>query len=421
MHRVLNVALREYMETVKTKFFLISIFMTPVIMIVVMLIAGYANQDLGESGRETKSVAMLDRTGRLGPNLDKIFKGYNVSKPERQIELTVLTAEDGDLDALIAELKEDVREGRKDACLDIAQDAIEGSGKSYFYADAQSIGDIEFSQTVKRLLQQAANNVRFDANNLSAALVARLTKSLDVVSMDVVDDEEFGGGQIAKLATPFFFVLMLFLGIFATSQGMLTTVIEEKNSRIIEVLLSAITPFELMAGKIIGLTALGLSVISIWTISAYIAAISRGYGEYINFTGTHYFLIYFIFGFVLISSMYAAIGSACNTVQESQSLMTPLMLCVMSPMFVVARIVANPDGKVALFFSFFPITSPMVMPMRMAAKPDLSQFQIWASITLLAIAVPAVMWCAARIFRTGILMYGKAPSIRELIRWVGQS
>lgn len=421
MNRVFNVALREYLETVKTKFFIISIFLTPAIMVGVMFLVRYMDENLDEGELETRRVAILDRTDRLGINLNQVFDGYNTAMPARPIELTVRTADGVGFDAVIEELKQDVRDDRQDACVDIAESAIEGTGKSYYYSDASSIADMQFLQTVKGLLQQAINNARFKANNVSPALVAQLTRPLDLVSMDVVDEEEFGGGQIAKLATPFFFVMMLVLGIFATSQGMLTSVIEEKNTRIVEVLLSAVSPFELMAGKIVGLTALGLSVIFLWTASAYAAAISQGYGEYVNFAGTQFFLIYFIFGFVLISSLYAAIGAACNSIQESQSLMTPLMLLLMSPMFAIAQIVNNPDGKIALFFSFFPLTSAMVMPIRMAAKPDLSLFQIWGSIALLAVSVPAVMWVAARIFRTGILMYGKPPSFRELFRWVRQS
>lgn len=421
MHRLLNVALREYMETVKSKFFIISILLTPAIIVGGVFVARYMEENALEGELETRRVAILDRTGRLGDNLHQMLAEYNDASPARPIEITVRNSDDGDPDAIIEDLKADVRGGDQDACIDIAGSTIEGEGKSYYYLDTGSIRDMELMQTMRGLLQRATNITRFNANNISPALVAQLTRPLDIVAMDVIEGEEFGGEQITKLVTPFFFAGMLIVCIFITSQGMLTTVIEEKNTRIVEVLLAAMSPFELMAGKIIGLTALSLSVFALWTVIGYAAAISQGYGEYINFTGVHYFLIYFVLGFVLISSLYAAIGAACNSIQESQSLMTPLVLLLMTPMFFIIHILTNPDGLPALFFSFFPLTSSLAMPIRIAADPDISTLQIWGSITLLAISVPAVMWVAARIFRIGILMYGKPPSPRELARWIRQS
>lgn len=116
--------------------------------------------------------------------------------------------------------------------------------------------------------------------------------------------------------------------------------------------------------------------------------------------------------------MLAAIGSACNDIKESQTLMQPVMLLLIIPMFAWFIIVQRPEGTLAVVLSFIPPVTPLIMILRIAVKPDLPMIQIIASILLLAASVPVVIWAAAKIFRTGILMYGKPPSLKEIVRWV---
>ncbi len=138
----------------------------------------------------------------------------------------------------------------------------------------------------------------------------------------------------------------------------------------------------------------------------------------VSLYGVGWFLIYYVLGFLLISSIYAAIGSACNTLKEAQTMMFPLMLVIVLPMVGWFWIAQNPDGLPAIYLSLFPLTAPMMMTLRIAVLPEIPLLQILISIVLLAASVPLAVWAAAKIFRTGILMYGKPPSLRELVRWV---
>jgi len=211
------------------------------------------------------------------------------------------------------------------------------------------------------------------------------------------------------------------MGMVGTGQHLISSVIEEKGSRVIEVLLSAVSPFQLMAGKIVGLAGIGITVVALWAGAAYLAARWQGLSVDITAKLLVYFVIYYILGFLLFSSVLAGIGSICNTIKETQSLMMPVMLIFIIPMIAWLKLVQSPDGTMARVLSFVPPVTPMVMILRLAAGADVWSVEIAASILLLAVAVLAVTWAAAKIFRTGILMYGKRPGLLEILRWLRQS
>ncbi len=230
--------------------------------------------------------------------------------------------------------------------------------------------------------------------------------------------EQKAGPNPVSMGAAYFFVMLMFVGIIVLSQYLLTNLIEEKSSRVVEVLLSAVSPFELLAGKILGLTAAGLTGIGVCV--AVIAAVAKaeGFMGSLNPWAFALFLLYYVLGILLISSMYAAIGSACNTLREAQGLMMPMALLFAVPLAAWMHIAQNPGGLFATLLSFFPPLTPMVMIMRLAASREVPVWQVVLSLVLLAAAVPATMWAAAKIFRVGVLMYGKPPKLRELVRWL---
>ena len=227
-------------------------------------------------------------------------------------------------------------------------------------------------------------------------------------------------GQMAVLMLPFMFMFLMFMGVFGTGQHILTSIIEEKSSRVMEVLLSAVSPLELMAGKILGLAGIGLTVIGLWAAAAY--ATARWKGMEVSFPPEMlaYFLVYFVLGFLLFSSLLAAVGSVCNTIKEAQSLLMPLTLLLMLPMMTWFNLAQHPDSTLARALSFTPPLTPMVMILRLSASHHLPAIEIAGSIAVLAASVPAAMWAAAKVFRTGVLLYGKRPGLGEIFRWVCQ-
>jgi ABC-2 type transport system permease protein len=176
-----------------------------------------------------------------------------------------------------------------------------------------------------------------------------------------------------------------------------------------------------MAGKILGLAAIGLTVMSLWAAAAYGAASWQGLNIDVPPGLLFYFIIYYILGFLLFSAILTAIGSICNTIKETQSLMMPIVLVCIIPIIAAQKLIQNPDGTLAQVLSFVPPVTPLVMILRISAGHDIPFLEILASILLLIVSVFAAIWLAGKVFRTGILMYGKRPSLGEISRWLKQS
>jgi len=263
------------------------------------------------------------------------------------------------------------------------------------------------------------------------------------VSQPVVMPSEEAAGQRPLTATPaaepsdgamrqagrtrlpigmaFAFVYMMFIGIVGIGQRLLTSLIEEKSSRVIEVLLSAVSPLELMTGKILGLGAAGLTAIAVCGGIMMSAAAWLGLVGSVPVQAVLWFIIYYVLGFLLAASVFAGIGSACNTTREAQQLLTPLMIPFLIPLICWLAIAQRPEGVLATLLSFFPPTAAMTMVLRLAVDPGIGLVQIALSLLVLGLSVPLAMRAAAKVFHTGILMYGKPPRLGELLRWVRQA
>jgi len=424
MQKILRIAQREYLETVKTKTFLLSVLMTPLIIGVIMFFSKRLSRET-TGPRPARKVIVADLSKELTGEIKSSFDQYNANRPNRQILLQELqTDENSGLPA-----KNKVRDGQLDAYIVLDKDCVEGPGKIHSYTRGTNMGDLDFVSAVENVLYNAVVNRRCQLRDLSQETLDELRRWVPVERVDIgsaLQEKRIKEGeQVARTMVSFFFMFMMFMGIFGMGQHMLTSVIEEKGSRVIEVLLSAVSPFELMAGKIVGLAGISLTVITLWGIAAcgtayYGAAHWWDMDIDLPVEILPYFIVYFILGFLLFCSVLAGIGSVCNTIKEAQSLMMPVTLIFIVPMLVWFNLAQHPDGTLARVLSFVPPLTPIVMILRLASSRHLSFLEIFASIILLAAFVPVVMWLAAKVFRTGILMYGKRPGPREVLRWLRQ-
>jgi len=416
MNKILKIAQREYIETVKTKTFLLGILFSFILIGAVFLISFRLQKKTLTGPLPDRHVTVVNYSGELIDELGSRFETYNESHSQRKIILTQVYAENQDTDVQIEKLKDDVLNGNLDAYCIIDSDVLENSSRVKFYTVKMT--DFEFFSTVQRLVNDAVFNSRLRLNDLSPQLIGKLRRRVPVDQINLKAQTEKKQDMLVTMLTPFFFLFLMFIGIFTTSQGLLMSVVEEKSSRVIEVLLSAVSPFQLMAGKILGQSAVGFTLVAIYGLTAYTTAMYRDMGDLVNPGLFGYFIIYYVLGFLLIASMLAAIGSTCNEIKEAQGLMGPIMILLMIPMFVWFHLVQQPEGTLSIVLSFIPPMTSIVMILRIAAQPDLSKIQIAASIALLVASIPVVMWAASKIFRIGILMYGKHPSFRELLRWI---
>ena len=419
MSKIIAVAVRECMETVKSKLFLISIFLTPALVIAIAVAGPKMMKHLMNSPQPPKQIAVLDMTGSLADEIRRGFDSYNQAHPTRLIQADVRGPEAAvDLDAI----KKDVREDRLAGCLVVAAGVVENGENCQFYTLTNRLANMDCAAAANRILEDIVIGRRLHLYQVPADLFRKVNQRVVLDQVDVAAPMQDEVTRVVRMMAPFAFMFLMMMALFGTSQGMLTSVIEEKNSRVIELLLASLTPFQLMTGKILGLAAIGLTVITIWLTAAFGAAVWSGLLPILPSTIKPvllvYFLCFFLLGYLLYSTVYAAIGAACNTLKEAQSLLMPIMLCIILPMTTWMYIAQSPDGPYARCLSYFPLTAPLVMPVRLAAKGGLPLIEVALVLVGLTVTVIAAMWAASRIFRIGILMYGKPPTLKELFRWV---
>jgi ABC-2 type transport system permease protein len=423
MQKILRVAQREYMETVKTKTFILGILMVP--FIIGGIIFFTSRMSRGQTGPQPPvKVAVTDLSNELDDEIKTSFDKYNQENPNRQIRIQNLEAQQ-DSDTVQKQGRDKLRQGQVDAYVVLDRDILEGSGKIHLYTYKPQASNIDIFWTIENLFRRAVVNQRYKMQKLSQELLARLQHvPIEQVEMGSADDQDrvqSKADRALKMMVPFFFMYLIFLGIIGTGQHMINSVIEEKNSRVIEVLLSAVSPFQLMAGKIIGLGGIGLTVVSLWAGAAYLTASWQGLDIEVTSELVLYFVIYYVLGFLLITSLLTAVGSICNTIKETQGMMMPIMMVFIIPLLAWFKVVRDPNGLMSRVFSFLPPLTPMVMILRLSSGSDILKVEIFASIALLAVTVLVAMWASAKVFRTGILMYGKKLGLREVYRCLRQS
>jgi ABC-type Na+ efflux pump permease subunit len=225
-------------------------------------------------------------------------------------------------------------------------------------------------------------------------------------------------GEMAQMFVPMGFMILLWISTYTGGQFLLTSTIEEKSNRIMEVLLSAVSPLELMVGKIIGQMCAGLMILVLYSFLGISAMIVFRQAHLVDWGNLVLMVALFLLCFGFIACMMAAIGSAVNDIHEAQSLMTPLMLIIVSPMILMMPIILDPKGVMATTMSFIPGVGPFVLMLRISSSDPPAAWQIATSLFVNAIYVVILAKLAAKIFRIGVLMYGKPPNFATLLRWI---
>jgi ABC-2 type transport system permease protein len=424
-HKILKVAQREYAETVKTKTFILGVLMTPLIIGgIIYFSSRYAHSGTGP--RPPKQIVILDRTDALKDEIRSFFTKHNNDHKHQQIDIVrIHTTQDAQ--EVIPKEKNRVRRRELDAFVVLDTDILDGAGTMQFYMRDTKTSDMDYIGTVENLINRAVVNKRCQRENIAPEVLARLRPHVRLLQIEVgeeIDQERVQekAETITRTMIPFFFMFLIYYGIIGIGQHLLTSVIEEKNSRIMEVLLSALSPFELMAGKIVGLAIVGFTIMSIWCVAAYSTARWQKIMIPVELDLLIYFVIYYVLGFLFFSSILVGIGSVCNTIKEAQSLMMPVTMILIIPLVGWINMIQDPHGTFAVVLSFIPPTTPLVMILRICASSEpVPIVEILISIFLLATCIPLTIWAAAKVFRTGILMYGKRPALKEIIRWLRQS
>jgi len=278
--------------------------------------------------------------------------------------------------------------------------------------------DVEVRGDIESQVREAIVDARIVAASMDVERVRAITRRPDAATRAITSTGEKKGSEVAQLLIPGAFMLLLWISVFTCGQYLLSSTIEEKSNRVMEVLLSAVSPVQLMAGKIIGQMCVGAVMLVIYGGAGVLGLIAAALADFVDLSNLIYLGIYFIIAFALIACLMAAVGSAVNDVREAQSLLAPIMIVLFIPMMLWMPILRNPNSTFAQVTSFIPPISPFVMVLRIAGSEQIPAWQIPASIVVGFLSVAVFLWASAKIFRIGVLMYGKPPNIGTLIKWV---
>jgi ABC-2 type transport system permease protein len=410
MAKLWAIVRREYIERVRTKAFVIGTILGPLVMGGMMIGPALAARSKGKPLR----VAVLDQSGELRAAVEQALRDVAVDGRAR-FDVQASASEAGATDA---ELEQAVRERRLDGYLALPANAVDAGVASYHGRNVSNRTDI-------RALEDAVNGVlvgrRLANAGLDPARVKDLTRVLDMTTIQVLNQgvrEDRGAATILALVQ----LMILYVGILLWGQAVLTSVIEEKTNRVVEVMASGVPSTTLLLGKLLGVGSAGLTQFLVWSLSLF--GVSLASATMTSFSLPEVtplmlfaFVAFFLLGYFFYASLYAAIGASVNTTQEAQSLVFPVMLPIIMAMVCFPAVLEAPEGPLAFATSMIPGMSPLIMFLRIVVlTPPL--WQILLSIALLVLGILAVVWVAARVYRVGILMYGKRPTFPELVRWV---
>jgi ABC-2 type transport system permease protein len=302
----------------------------------------------------------------------------------------------------------------------ITQDAAKTQYGSYdLYIPDNT--DERVETTIYDAMREALVTARVRTHNMDRAQVEAVMRVQRAQSVTVTDGDERQTNVGFNRFLPFIFAGLLVFGIMIGGQTLLTQVIEEKSSRVVEVLLSAVSPLELMAGKILGQMAVSMLVLAFYVGMGALLLMSFAMLGLIDPLLIVYLVLFFLVGYLVFASVFAAVGAAVNEMREAQSLMTPVMLALMAPWMFASPIGRDPDSAFSVVMSLVPPVNTLAMMIRLASTTPPPFWQVGLSLVIGVMSAVAAMWFAAKIFKVGLLMHGKPPSMGTLLRWARQA
>jgi ABC-2 type transport system permease protein len=402
------VARREYLERVRAKSFLIMTILIPLLMGGLIGGVAFLNRNLGSASH----LAVITSDPQFATDVQKEMTPSSGVKPTVDV---YSPDEPGVRAKLDQELK--AKDGTLDGYL-VATPPPAGQIRGKYEWVAKSKADVVTKGRLEDAIRGALTRERLAGSGMKAGEVDSL---LAPIQLETTGTGEHSGAAFGSAYGMFF--LMYFIILFY-GMNVARSIIEEKTSRIFEVLLATVKPAEMLAGKVIGVGAVGLTQVGIWIALAVGVVASSLIGSNVHILPSGgqsvLFIVFFLLGYLLYSSIAAALGAMTNSEQELQQmqifLMMPLILCSV----IIFNVVTNPDGPLAKAFSFIPFTTPLIMYTRViVGKP--SPIAVAGSILEMIVTIAVVLWVSSRIYRVGILMYGKKPNLPEILRWLKYS
>ena len=416
MRKIWAVIRREFVERIRSKWFWISALLGPVffgaMIVVPVLFAGAGG---------TRRIAVVDgTTGAFGARVVAGLRGGKIFRATR------VPAGVGVVDSLT----QLVGAKQLDGFLIVTDAVVETGTAEYRASNVSSLRDVAELQDV---LARVAVAARLERQGVDPAVVGRAQLRISLDTKKISGSRTTGESAAQSFALAYVMGVVLFLVITIYGVNVMGSVVEEKTTRIVEVLVSSLRPFQLMIGKVLGVGAVSIFQFVLWGLGAKLLlsqrqALLAGMGgaeearqvfqmPHLSAATLGVFLGYFLGGFFLYSAMYAAVGAMSSNEQEARQAQQPVMFLLMIAYVSMFGLTNNPESTYAVTLSLIPFTAPIAMPVRWAAS-TVPAAELVGSLGLLVAGIVAVTWVAARIYRVGILMTGKRPNLKELVRWI---
>ena len=431
MNKIWVIARSEYLRRVRSRGFILTTLLLPLALVlfggvIVLLSISAFKQE------EARRIAVVDSTGVLGPAL--------VSASDDALHFTV-AQESTEV------LRKAVTEGDFAGYLVLPPGAVEGEGRITYYA--KESGGAMLESRMEGRIEGVIEEERMHRQNLDPAVIEALRAHVSLQMVRLTDDGEEAGGTGLFIAMGLGMGMVIVMMMLIYGSVVMQGVIDEKSSRVVEVVVSSVKPFHLMLGKVIGIGAMGLTQLIFWSLMLLTITVTAGSVIAMFLDPSQYNLtdnastaqlleaadinvpslpgglfiwltLYFLGGYLLYASLYAAIGSMVESQQDAQGFLLPVIMPILVALYTVMPQVENPDSTLSITLSMVPLTSPVSALVRIAVS-DVPLWQTTLSLIILFGSFVGVTWVAGRIYRVGILMYGKKPSLRELLRWVRQA
>lgn len=435
MNKLWAIIRREFLTRVQSRAFVLTTILGPLIMgmlfIMPILLASrntgpkriaVVDATTGQAGRRIAEALAAERRGSdsLGP------PRYAIQRVETQAHLEAVR------DSLVTLTGLKGTEGAPslDGVLIVTDSAL-ASGRLTYLGD--NVGSPQQMRQLEVDLNPVVLATRLEQAGIDPAVVRKASGTVDLETRKVVDGKLTGVSGEASFALAYGISFVLYVALLLYGIQVMHSIIEEKSTRVVEVLISSVTPLQLMLGKVIGVGSAGLLQLGIWIgsamyITANVGAIAARFGGGSATRGAIslpiispallvVFLLFFLLGFYLYSTAYAAIGAMCNSTQEAQQSATVVTMVVAVGFILVFSILGDPQGSLAQVLTFVPFVAPIVVPVRYSIAP-LPLPELLGSIGVTIVGMLAVVWLASRIYRVGILSYGKRPDLKTLARWI---
>jgi ABC-2 type transport system permease protein len=453
MNKILLIARREFLTTISNRGFMFGLFIMPLLIAAAVLL-GPRLLSASRSPQVVGSVAVMDSTGRVLPELRSTLStsaietrraenarrtladvpAANRAMAERGMQAAIgsvpnLTIAERPAGAAVATEKQALSSvdaaARPLALIVIRPDAVQRTdparefGTYDLYASRALDGATE--TVIFESLREALVNARLGAAKLDQKQIDVMTRVRRPTSTIVTAAGEQRAQRKFMEFLPFLVGVFIFVGVITGGQTLMTSTVEEKSSRVVEVLLAAVSPFQLMAGKLLGQSVVGLLAMAIYLGLGLLALYSFAMFGIIDPMLIVYFLVFFLITYLVFGALMIAIGAAVNQIQEAQSLMGPVMLLLLVPYMLSPMIGKAPNSTLSVAISFIPPMNTMAMMTRMASDSPPPEWQVWLTVLVGLGGAVAAIWFAAKVFKVGLLMHGKPPNVATLIRWARQA